>query len=147
MESEIKELFASIFMVEKRLTTACEKIQTEITMKQWLLLAIVMHKDETLNFTELGKLMGCSRQNIKKLATALENKEFIVLEDGSNNAQTIRVLDKAHEYGQQMSSKHHQTLACLFKGFSEQELQEFLNYYQRLTDNIEYLEDHAHEIH
>ncbi|MBG9980391.1 MarR family winged helix-turn-helix transcriptional regulator [Facklamia lactis] len=146
MEAEIKELFASIFMVEKRLTVVCEKLQAEITMKQWLLLALVMHSEEKLNFTELGRLMGCSRQNIKKLASTLEEKGFIMFEEGVNNSQYIHVLDKAYQYGQEMGAKYDQTLAILFQDFSQQEIQSFLKFYQRLTENIEYLEGHVDEM-
>ena len=42
METLEKEqfIFANIFIISNRLKTACEKIQTDITMKQWLMLAI-----------------------------------------------------------------------------------------------------------
>ena len=35
-----KYIFASLFINANRLQNACEKIQKEITMKQWLMLAI-----------------------------------------------------------------------------------------------------------
>ena len=33
-------IFASIFIIQNRLQTACDKLDEEITMKQWLLLAM-----------------------------------------------------------------------------------------------------------
>ncbi len=63
-------VFASIFILQNRLQTAGEKLQTEISMKQWLLLAMAECCPEPRTLTNIGELMGCSRQNIKKLAAA-----------------------------------------------------------------------------
>ena len=65
-----KGLFASLFILQNRLQTAGEKLQTEISMKQWLLLAMAECCPEPRTLTNIGELMGCSRQNIKKLAAA-----------------------------------------------------------------------------
>ena len=59
-------VFASIFILQNRLQTAGEKLQTEISMKQWLLLATVECCPGPRTLTNIGELMGCSRQNIKK---------------------------------------------------------------------------------
>ena len=62
--------------------TAGEKLQTEISMKQWLLLAMTECCPEPRTLTNIGNLMGCSRQNVKKLALALEKKGFYADEQG-----------------------------------------------------------------
>jgi len=70
-------IFTSIFVLQNRLQTACERIQTEITMKQWLLLAMTGACADRPSLTNVGNLMGCSRQNTKKLALALERKGLL----------------------------------------------------------------------
>ncbi|HBF1253026.1 TPA: MarR family transcriptional regulator, partial [Clostridioides difficile] len=79
-DSRKQAIFASIFVMQNKLQTTCDKLDPELTMKQWLLLAIADSVDETLTLTKLGELMGCSRQNVKKLAIALEKKGFIQIE-------------------------------------------------------------------
>ena len=70
----IQALFSGIFIQQNRLQTACEKIQTGLTMKQWLLLAMLECCDEPKTLSNVGRLMGCSRQNVKKLADSLMDK-------------------------------------------------------------------------
>ncbi len=64
-DSRKQAIFASIFVMQNKLQTTCDKLDPELTMKQWLLLAIADSVDETLTLTKLGELMGCSRQNVK----------------------------------------------------------------------------------
>ena len=71
--SKKQAIFASIFVIQNRLQTACEKVQQEITMRQWLLLAMAEICDKPKTLSNIGRLMGCSRQNVKNLAAALEN--------------------------------------------------------------------------
>ena len=78
-EHRIQAIFSSIFVLQNRMQTAGEKLQTEISMKQWLLLAMTECCPEPRTLTNVGNLMGCSRQNIKKLALALEKKGFVRL--------------------------------------------------------------------
>ena len=73
-------IFASIFIIQNRLQTACDKLDEEITMKQWLLLAMAGTTENPMSLTDLGRLMGCSRQNVKKIAHSLEQKGFLRLE-------------------------------------------------------------------
>ncbi len=78
-------LFASIFILQNRMQTAGDKIQTKISMKQWLLLAMVESCPTAPSLTNLGRLMGCSHQNIKKLASALEKQGFVCLSPSDKN--------------------------------------------------------------
>lgn len=72
--------------------TAGEKLQAEISMKQWFLLAMAERCPKPRTLTNVGNLMGCSRQNVKKLALALERKGFVHLLSSSNNSVLIEQL-------------------------------------------------------
>jgi len=50
------------------------------------------------NLTNVGNLMGCSRQNVKKLALALEKKGFVRLLSSSNNSVLIELTEEAKRY-------------------------------------------------
>ena len=43
-----------------------------LSLKQFMLLSVARQAGEPMTFTQLGALLGCSRQNIKQLAEALE---------------------------------------------------------------------------
>ena len=109
-EHRVQAIFASLFIIQNRMQTAGEKIQTQISMKQWLLLAMVGCCPKPRTLTNVGNLMGCSRQNVKKLALALEQKGFVCLQPEENNSVCIELTEKAGDYSKEMGERHLQAL-------------------------------------
>lgn len=136
-------IFASMFILENRLQTACEKLQAGMSMKQWLLLALTdsCHGEKTL--TNIGRMMGCSRQNVKKLCTTLESKGYIKLMEGPNNSVLIEIQDKAREYAYKMGRTHMMGLQLIFQDFSPEEIEQLFALYVKLYCGIERLEKFA----
>lgn len=139
-------IFSSIFVLQNRMQTAGEKLQTEISMKQWLLLAMAECCPEPRTLTNIGKLMGCSRQNIKKLASALERKGFVRLLPCANHSVCMELTDQAHVYAEKMSRRHIQTLNLLFSDFSEDEIGQLFRFYARLYAGVERVEQYAEDL-
>lgn len=145
-QHRIQAIFSSIFILQNRMQTAGEKLQTKISMKQWLLLAITECCPEPRTLTNIGNLMGCSRQNIKKLAVALEKKGFVRLLLGSNNSVHIELTDKVVEYANELGERHLQTLKLLFEDFSEEEIEQLFRFYAKLFAGIERVEKYVGEL-
>ncbi len=145
-EHRIQAIFSSIFVFQNRMQTAGEKLQTQISMKQWLLLAMVDCCPEPRTLTNVGNLMGCSRQNIKKLALALEKKGFVRLLLGGNNSVCIELTDKVKQYTEEMGKRHLQSLKLLFEDFSENEIEQLFHLYSKLYVGIERVEKYAEEL-
>ena len=78
-EKQEKAVFSTLCIAENRLQTVFDKSSPDITLKQFMLLTMVRQSKDRLTFTQLGKLLGCSRQNIKKLAAVLEQKGFVTI--------------------------------------------------------------------
>ena len=78
-ESQKKAIFSTLFIAGNKLQTLFDKHIPEISLKQFMLLSIVRQSEKQLTFTQLGTLLGCSRQNIKKLADVLMKKGFITI--------------------------------------------------------------------
>lgn len=144
-QHRMQAIFTSIFVLQNRMQTAGEKLQTEISMKQWLLLAMAECCPEPRTLTNLGNLMGCSRQNIKKLALALEKKGFVRLMLGANNSVCIELTEQANAYAQEMGERHLQALQLLFAGFSEEEIEQLFRLYVKLYRGVERVEKYAEE--
>ncbi len=145
-ENQLKAIFASVFVMQNRMQTACEKLQTQISMKQWLLLAMTVSCPEPRTLTNVGALMGCSRQNIKKLAAALEQKGFVELTAGGNNSVQIELTEKAGQYAAEMGQRHAKTFELLFSEFSQEEIGQLFRLYAKLYAGIEKVERYAEEI-
>lgn len=142
----VQGIFSSIFVLQNRMQTVGEKIQTQISMKQWLLLAMAEHCPEPRILTNLGNLMGCSRQNVKKLALALEKQGFVRLLLGSNNSVRIELTEKVNDYAREIAERHEQTLQILFADFSEEEIEQLFHLYAKLYAGIERVEKYAKEL-
>ena len=136
-------LFASFFVVQNRLQTLCEKVQTEISMRQWHLLAMTQVCEKPRTLTNIGELMGCSRQNVKNLATALERKGFINFVYGANNSVQIEITEKANKYLMSMCAQQNEILANLFTFLSEKETNKFFFFFFKLLDGLEKVEEYA----
>lgn len=145
-QHRVQAIFSSIFVLQNRMQTAGEKLQTDISMKQWLLLAMTECCSEPRTLTNIGNLMGCSRQNIKKLALALERKGFVRFLLGANNSVCIELTDKVNAYAQEMGTRHLQALTLLFADFSEEEIEQLFHLYAKLYAGVERVEQYTEEL-
>lgn len=144
-QHRIQAIFSSIFVLQNRMQTACEKLQTKISMKQWLLLAMTECCPEPRTLTNIGNLMGCSRQNVKKLALALEKKGFVNLQLSNNNSVHIELTEEVRRYAEEIDERHLKALSLLFDDFSEQEIEQLFSLYTKLYAGLERLENYAEE--
>lgn len=145
-QHRVQGIFSSIFILQNRMQTAGEKIQTNISMKQWLLLAMIECCPEAPTLTNLGYLMGCSRQNVKKLASALEKQGFVSLFQGKGNSVCVKITDKAIAYGKEMEERNSYTLQLLFADFDDDEIKELFHLYSKLYAGMERVEKYAMEL-
>ena len=141
--SKRQAIFASIFVIQNRLQTACEKVQQEITMRQWLLLAMAEICDKPKTLSNIGRLMGCSRQNVKNLAAALEKKNFVRLVESTNNSTLIEITEIAKKYLLAMTEKQNDVLNSLFAPFNKMEINALFDLQNKLLDGVKTVEKYA----
>jgi len=137
-ELQKRAIFANIFVVQNRLQTACDELEEEITMKQWLLLAMVSVFPVPPTLTALGESMGCSRQNVKKLAAALEKKGYLYIRQSEIKASAAEIIlsEKAKAYENNSKELHEEVLQLLFQDFNEKEISTFYNYIKKLYSGL-----------
>lgn len=87
-ENQRKAIFSTLFIAGNKLQTLFDNHIPEVSLKQFMLLSIIRQSKEQLTFTQLGNLLGCSRQNIKKLADVLMKKGLLLF----NKARMIQEL-------------------------------------------------------
>ena len=142
----MQAIFSSIFVLQNRMQTAGEKLQTKISMKQWLLLAMTACCPEPRTLTNIGNLMGCSRQNVKKLALALEKKGFVHLQLSSNNSVLVDLTEDVQRYAEEIGERQMKALSLLFSDFSEEEIEQLFFLYSKLYTGLERVENYAEEV-
>lgn len=142
-------IFASMFILQNRLQTACDKLDPELTMKQWLLLAMAETHEGAATLTEIGQMMGCSRQNVKKIALTLEKKGFIRLEKKEGDSRALCLLQDEHmkEYAQRVGTMQQEVLTLLFEDFSKEEIEALYQGVIKLYAGISKIEKYVEEEH
>ncbi len=78
-----------------------------------------------MTLTQLGEILGCSRQNIKKLARILEQKGYITIVQSPDDSRALCAVptEKADGYFKNEFAVYVKELELLFDGFSPDEVE------------------------
>lgn len=142
-DNQQRAIFASLFILGNRLQTSFDKVDPFVTVKQFMVLIMIKQVPEkVLDLTSCGELLGCSRQNVKKLASALEKKGLITI---SRNQKDKRRSDlsmtmEGEGYFQSVAKLHSKALGAIFEGYSDDELAAFFSVLMKMYAGVERLE-------
>lgn len=141
-ENQGKAIFSTLFIAGNRLQTVFDNNIPEVSLKQFMLLTMIRQSGEQLTFTQLGRLLGCSRQNIKKLAQALEKKRFVIIKQSENDlrAAGIYPTEKITEYFNTVFATYEKQLNYLFEVYTVEEIGQLFTLMMKLYAGIDNLE-------
>jgi DNA-binding MarR family transcriptional regulator len=140
---EIAYIFGSVFTVSNRLQAIGDKFDRNLTVKQWLLLAAISKSgSEAPAITEIARLTGSSRQNVKKMITILEAGGYVTLQKDSSDARILRVTlsEKCADYLKKRDGREREFLGRLFDGFDDEEIGALAAGLSKLDKNITEME-------
>ena len=137
-----KAIFSTLFIAANRLQTLFDHRIPRLTLRQFMLLSIARQSVEPLTLTELGKLLGCSRQNVKKLALSLEQKGFARLCRSQYDARALTLVptETAEEYFRTEFPQYAGELGTLFSVYSEDEVRTLFELMMRMYAGLDKLE-------
>ena len=97
---------------------------------------------EDMTFTQLGELLGCSRQNIKKLAASLEKKGLVTISRNPRDGRAcvISPTEKLAAYFRQTAQIHTEKLRDLFSVYSDGEMEQLFRLLMKLYNGLDRLE-------
>ena len=141
-ENQRNAIFSTLFIAGNKLQTLFDSHIPEISLKQFMLLSIVRQSKEPLTFTQLGNLLGCSRQNIKKLADALMKKGFITIQQSPHDTRAMCICptEKVNDFYTNDFYEYQEDLNYLFEVYTDQEIETLFSLLSRLYAGIENLE-------
>ena len=141
-ENQSKAIFSTLFIAGNKLQTIFDNRIPEVSLKQFMLLSLVRQSKEQLTFTQLGNLLGCSRQNVKKIADVLMKKGFITIQQSpyDTRAMCICPTEKVTDYFQNDFSEYQKELKYLFEVYTEEEIETLFILLSKLYAGIENLE-------
>ena len=141
-ENQRKAIFSTLFIAGNKLQTLFDSHIPEVSLKQFMLLSIVRQSKEQLTFTQLGNLLGCSRQNVKKLADVLAKKGFITIQQSPHDTRAMCICptEKVNSYFKNDFFKYQEELKYLFEVYTDKEIETLFTLLSRLYSGIENLE-------
>lgn len=147
-ENQKKAIFSTLFIAGNRLQTLFDQRIPMVSLKQFMLLTIVRQSQAPLAFTQLGSLLGCSRQNIKKLADILMKKGFVTIQQSPQDmrAMCVCLTEKGKDYFNSDFLEYQQELSHLFEVYTDQELKTLFSLLSKLYDGIDNLENQTSSI-
>ena len=136
-----KLLFAGVFIQENKLHAIFDRYN-EMTSKQWLLMATMTSFTDAPDLSMLAKVMGCSRQNVKKLALSLEKQGYVILEESPKDARSLCVVmsKQGLRFRKDMEELTDEVHQALFSEFSNEEITQYYQLSIKLMHGIDHLE-------
>ncbi|MBD5558965.1 MAG: MarR family transcriptional regulator [Clostridia bacterium] len=143
-----KRIFTTIMVASTRLQTLFDKTIPDLTLKQFMLLAIARASPVHLTLHEIGERLGCSRQNVRQLTTSLCEKGLVRLapSDRVARALCVQLTDAVSESFAQTLESYIRDLDYLFEAYSPEELSTLCTLLERLPAGIDDLERQAPEL-
>lgn len=137
-----KAIFSTLFIAGNRLQTLFDQRIPDLTLKQFMVLSILRQSEEPMSLTQMGMLLGCSRQNIKKLAVSLEKKGYVRMEESpkSRRALCLAPTKKADAYFENEFRPYQKELEILFEVYSPEEIETLFVLMTKLYAGIDHLQ-------
>lgn len=141
-ENQRKAIFSTLFIAGNKLQTLFDNHIPDVSLKQFMLLSIARQSNEPLTLTQLGNLMGCSRQNVKKLADVLMKKGFIHIRQSPCDTRAVSIYptEKADDFFQKDFAEYQESLKYLFEVYTDKEIETLFTLLSRLYVGIENME-------
>jgi len=140
-----KYVFGSLFIISNRVDTLLQREFNRfgITTKQWFLSVILENlfdKPPTMN--EAAKEMGSSHQNVKQVASKLEEKGLLILEKDKKDARITRLklTESSYEFWEMIKQEGAEFTETLFKNIDEDEIAVVRSVMQKMLLNINEME-------
>ncbi|RCX18662.1 DNA-binding MarR family transcriptional regulator [Fontibacillus phaseoli] len=149
MQRKQAYIFGGILTLANRMQLLGDKLDEKMTMKQWLLIAVIMKcENPSPTISEVAEMTGNSRQNVKKMALILEKQGFLELAKDPRDARIVRLrlTPKCLSYFENRKDQEERFMASLFEAFDEEVTNGIYHGLNRLVENIARMEnDHGEE--
>ena len=129
-------------MLSNRLQILGDRFDPTITSKQWHVLAVISKFDQKQpNIGDVARVLGTSRQNIKKIANILQHRGFVKMEKDRNDMRNIllTLTEQCEEYYKGREQMEHDYLESVFSGLDDEALNSLMSGMSKLLSNVESL--------
>lgn len=121
----LQQIFSTIFYISNKLQAKGDELDERLTVRQWMTLLAIMHlPEDNASYNQIATMLGCSKQNAKKLVSVLQRKGMVVIEKSKldSRAVNVKIVDNCREYLKEYYEKGNEQLNQMFEYFEEEEL-------------------------
>lgn len=112
-------------LLSNKITRFGDSILPDVTFKQWFLLRMISKmelREKSIN--SIAKVVGTTRQNVKKMLVPLGNKGYVRIEKSDSDARALKVelTEKTFQYFTENDASATRETDKLFLTFSTEEI-------------------------
>lgn len=131
-------LYGYLFSLTNRIQTMGDKAFGEVTIKQHFLLISLGVFDEAPSLKELSDFMGCSYQNVKRMAISLQQKGYLEMkvDEKDHRRMNLYLTDKVEELGRQYREVISDFMQTIYGGIGKQDIDITTRTIQKMYENL-----------
>jgi len=139
-----KYIMVVLFLMQQRWGYVIDKELAEgrLTNKQWLMIVIIEKAFEhDPSMREVADALSTTHQNVKQLATRLESRGFLKIEQDKNNRRILRlkITDACRKYWESRITEDIRAISSLFKALEDNEVKslfEIMNKLEKTSEDL-----------
>lgn len=132
-------LYGALSVLDNRLQACQNDAYPDMTMKQhFLMVSVNLFGDDFPTLKQAGDLMGCSYQNVKRLADQLESKGYLRILADAADKRKLRLVPTAkfRELSVEKNDIAKQFMDRLYQNVSAEDVKTTIKTIQQMTENI-----------
>ena len=131
-------IYGMLFSLSNRIQTIGDRNFKDITLKQQFLMIALEMFEQPPTLKEMGELIGCSYQNVKRMAEHLKKERYIdILQDKSDRRKLLLVstgkIEKMAEESREATAKF---MENLYREIPREDLELTLKTLKKMDQNI-----------
>ena len=131
-------LYGALSVLDNTIAALQSEQFSDLTMKQHFLLVSIRMFEESPTLGEISELIGCSYQNVKRMAQQLQTKGYLEIRKDVDDRRKLRLCPtaKLKQFESDSQQISQQFMDKMYRDISLSDLHVTLSVIQKMTDNI-----------
>lgn len=132
------ERFFRFFSLSNRIQMLGDREFDNITLKQQFLMIALELFDEPPTLKEMGELIGCSYQNVKRMAVHLQKEGYLDMVQDAKDKRKLLLINtgKAEKMAELSGEKIADFMSILYRDIPQQDLRVVLSTLKKMDQNL-----------
>ena len=131
-------MYGSLSVLDNKIAALQSEEFKDLTMKQHFLLVSIGTFDDNPTLSDVSDLIGCSYQNVKRMAEQLQAKGYLTICKDEEDKRKLRLVpaEKLMNLTQDKQEVTQQFMDRMYRDISEDDLMTALSVILKMTENI-----------